>query len=289
MDAQLNATGTWPNPKSAWPGWHGHDTVPITDFSGIAQPWNSPTARTLAPGASISVAVQLLLAKAGPRTRDDALAAAGKATMHAVPGYVVTSELTTAALFVTPPAGTTVTAVASSDTSVLIATLQQQQQQQEEQEEEQQQPGKRFGGVFGTVKIGIAAAANSSAGGRARVSVTFSDGTIAAAHYAVPPSPSFAAQVNAVGEHWAHDAWLPRDFVDPFGRSASVMPWDRENREHVLDDSRAYDVRPSTSLASMPLPIVSCAHNADGRASCDNNTRWASLMTRAAATRWASP
>jgi len=42
-------------------------------------------------------------------------------------------------------------------------------------------------------------------------------------------------------------AWLPRDYVDPFGRSASVMPWDRSSCGtskcgHVLNDARAYDV-----------------------------------------------
>ena len=223
MNAQLNATGTWPNPKSAWPGWHGHDTVPVTDFDGIAQPWNAPTSRVLDPGASVSVAVQFLMAKAGPRTRDAALAAAGKATMHAVPGYVITSELTTATLFVTPPAGATVTAVASSDNL-------------------RWWHGEAPYDGHGTVRIRVAVAAGNSAGGRARVSVSFSDGTTAVAHYAVPPKPSFSAQIGAVGEHWANDAWLPRDFVDPFGRSASVMPWDRENKAHVLDDSRAYDV-----------------------------------------------
>ena len=30
--------------------------------------------------------------------------------------------------------------------------------------------------------------------------------------------------------------------ADPFGRSASVMPWDRHAKTWVLDDSRAYDV-----------------------------------------------
>ena len=37
-------------------------------------------------------------------------------------------------------------------------------------------------------------------------------------------------------------AWLPRDAIDPFGRSASVMAWDREDGRHRFDDGRAYDV-----------------------------------------------
>ena len=48
-----------------------------------------------------------------------------------------------------------------------------------------------------------------------------------------------AAQVSRVSEHYVHDAWLPREFVDPFGRSASMMPWDRETKTHILNDARA--------------------------------------------------
>jgi hypothetical protein len=34
--------------------------------------------------------------------------------------------------------------------------------------------------------------------------------------------------------HWASAAWLPRDYPDPFGRSAAVMPYDREAGEVSL-------------------------------------------------------
>lgn len=212
MSEKLNKTGTWPNPKSPWPAWHAHDTIPVTDFSGIAQPWNAPTSRTLQPKESMSVSVHFKLAEAGPRTRDDALASLGTAVMHAVPGYVLTPELTTAKLFVTSRVAK-VTKVTSSDEAVVTVEL--------------------SGTEINVQAIG---------GGRARVSVSFDDGSVATAHYGVPSSASFAKHVALVGSHWANDAWLPRDFIDPFGRSASVMPYDRENREHVLDDSRAYDV-----------------------------------------------
>jgi hypothetical protein len=68
----------------------------------------------------------------------------------------------------------------------------------------------------------------------------FTDNTTAVAHYNV--LPPLSAQVAAVGNHWAEDAWLPRDYPDAFGRSASVMPWDRDDRTWVLDDARAYNV-----------------------------------------------
>ena len=45
-----------------------------------------------------------------------------------------------------------------------------------------------------------------------------------------------------VTKHWSEVAWLPKDYPDPFGRGASVMPWDREDGRHRLNDGRAYDV-----------------------------------------------
>ena len=76
--------------------------------------------------------------------------------------------------------------------------------------------------------------------GRARVVLHFSDGSASIAHYHV--LRPFPDQVRALTEHWSEVAWLPRDFPDPFGRGASVMPWDREDQRHRLDDGRAYDV-----------------------------------------------
>ena len=46
----------------------------------------------------------------------------------------------------------------------------------------------------------------------------------------------------SVGKHWSEVAWLPKEFPDPFGRGASVLPWDREDKRHRLNDPRAYDV-----------------------------------------------
>ena len=63
--------------------------------------------------------------------------------------------------------------------------------------------------------------------GRARLAVKFSDGTEAVANYHV--LPPLHTQIDRVAHHWSEVAWLPRDYPDPFGRSASVMPWDRED------------------------------------------------------------
>ena len=113
-----------------WPSWHGHQTVPITDFEGIAAPWNVPTVGALAVGETKEYAIRLTMAEAGPRTRNAALTKAGKAVLQAVPGcvlyacllciympaidrslsdcrYVIAPDMATAKLHVTPPAGVT--------------------------------------------------------------------------------------------------------------------------------------------------------------------------------------
>lgn len=93
--------------------------------------------------------------------------------------------------------------------------------------------------------------------------VHFSDGTWSAAHYYC--LPAFSAQVERLGQHMAHVAWLPRDYPDPFGRGASVMPWDRAANggtgAHVLNDARAYDVGLSDDAGGgNPLCLASKVH-----------------------------
>merc|ERR1712166_996723 len=159
---------------------------------------------------------RLTLAKGGPRTRNDALAEAGKSVVHAVPGFVISPDMDSAKLFVKPPAGATLDQVSVSEASVLQVGTQSQD------------------GNYTEVSL------KGLSRGRCRLTLLFSDGSKNQVHYLV--LPPFDQQIAAVGNHWAHDAWLPRDYPDPFGRSASVMPYDRHDRSWVLDDSRAYDV-----------------------------------------------
>jgi len=217
MSAALNKTGMWPEPKTPWPAWHGHDTVPVTDHTGFSQPYNAPTSRLLPVGATVSVAVQIFLAENNPRSRNTALAKAKKAVLHAVPGYVISPEMETPRLYVLPPQGATVKSVTSSDESVLQASV-----------------------LPDSTSKYTQIMLKGTKRGRCRVNIGFDDGTFTQAHYMV--LPNFDEQIALVGQHWANDAWLPRDYPDAFGRSASVMPYDRETRERVLDDSRAYDV-----------------------------------------------
>lgn len=214
-----NKTTMWARPHlSPWPSWHGHETVPITDFEGMAAPWNVPTSGLLEAGATKDYAIRLTMAAGGPRTRNAALTTAGRSVLYAVPGYVLSPDMTTAKLHVKSPAGVSLKSVKVSDAAVMKATI----------AADTHANGTELIEVHGLSR------------GRCRLSLTFSDGSVNAVHYSV--LPSLSAQIDAVGKHWANDAWLPLEYDDPFGRAASVMPYDRHDRTHVLDDSRAYDV-----------------------------------------------
>ena len=213
------------DPQTPWPACDGKRGMPL--MPGATNPWNKPTSIELQPGETRSFALRFQLAKGGPRTRNAALEAMGSAVLHGVPGFVIPSDLKSAKLLVKPPAGVTVASVASESlekgASLSFSS----------------QPATTPGGFSAFAVVG-------SGRGRVRARITFSDGTSTTAHYNV--LPPLTQQVTALGAHMADTAWLPRDFVDPFGRSASVMPWDRslcadgKPCGHVLNDARAYDV-----------------------------------------------
>ncbi len=74
--------------------------------------------------------------------------------------------------------------------------------------------------------------------GRCRVDLKFSDGSSLAVHYFV--LPPFKAHVDKFGAFLAGRAWLGSvQGVDPFGRTHSVMPWDRDVQTYVMQDPRS--------------------------------------------------
>jgi hypothetical protein len=219
----------WPNPRSPWPSWHLNETV----FLPNPRPWNPPTFLELAPGQEASYAICFSLpppivlpgddsgagGEGGPRAINDGLSAAGRPVLLAVPGVIVGADNINASLFVLPPNGTSLL-TASSDDPLLLTV------------------GNPVSSGGGYLRLPILVA--PIAHGRARVVLNFSDGSIASVHYfALPALQDHSAKY---GSFAASTSWLPRDFQDPFGRSASFMPWDREDNVHVLQDGRPFVV-----------------------------------------------
>jgi hypothetical protein len=216
----------WPNPKSPHPSWHLSETV----WTPNPRQWNPPSSVVVAPGASVDYALCFSLpplpagadsagTAGGPRARDAGLAAAGIPVLLPVPGVVIASDMTAAAMFVLPPRGARLLAATSDDPDALAV-------------------GTLTAAAGGFVRVPVSGVAGAH--GRARLALNFSDGSTTSAHYWVlPPLNDHAANYGAFG---ASTSWLPRDFPDPFGRSASFMPWDREDKVHVLQDGRPFVV-----------------------------------------------
>jgi hypothetical protein len=225
-----------------WPATDGKVGMPVlaSPGQGASDPWNAPTTISIAPGETYTIGLKLRLAPGDPRTRDETLEAMGCAVLHGVPGFVLSSDLNSARLFIKPPKGASVTGVTGVNNPAVEASLQFSKQQNDEGEEHVQAARAHASGFESY-------AVTASGYGRVRVNINFSDSTSMTAHYYV--LPPLAQQVRALGSHFANTAWLPRGFIDPFGRSASVMPWDRSACDahgtpcgHVLNDARAYDV-----------------------------------------------
>eukprot|EP00325_Prymnesiales_sp_UTEX-LB-985_P031060 CAMPEP_0174740054 /NCGR_PEP_ID=MMETSP1094-20130205/72619_1 /TAXON_ID=156173 /ORGANISM="Chrysochromulina brevifilum, Strain UTEX LB 985" /LENGTH=739 /DNA_ID=CAMNT_0015943689 /DNA_START=33 /DNA_END=2252 /DNA_ORIENTATION=- len=221
------------DPPTPWPATDGKHAMPLLASEGLgaANPWNIPTSITLPAHGHVSVGLRLQLATAGPRSRDDALSQMGNAVIHGVPGFVVPTDLTSARLFIKPPTTLTLVSITAETSAATNATL-------TFTRLPSTGSGSTGDSVFDTYAV------TASGYGSVRARAIFSDGSTATVHYFV--LPPLSQQVTALGSHFADVAWLPRDYIDPFGRSASVMPWDRSSCGasqcgHVLNDARAYD------------------------------------------------
>jgi hypothetical protein len=245
----------WPNPKSPTPSWHLAETL----WKPNPRQWNPPTTMTLQPGETTEIAVCFVLAEPGtpspsssstatlaadrasvmaaltqgaassgqatrgPRARDTALARAGASVVVPVGGYVIGTDMLNASLAVLPPAGASLQAATCDDPTVLAVV------------------GTALAPTAPGQAVNLTVVSlQGLARGRARLVLSFSDGTSQFVHYYV--LPPLRTHIDTYATHASTVAWLPRDFVDPFGRSASVMPWDREDGVHILQDARPFAV-----------------------------------------------
>ncbi len=73
------------------------------------------------------------------------------------------------------------------------------------------------------------------------MAVQFTDGSVMALHFFVI-ADSLLGHVDRFGAFMASTVFLDKDFPDPFNRGASLVPWDREDKVHVLQDGRTFIV-----------------------------------------------
>jgi len=190
--------------------WLAHSRAYAENEWSAAEPWNTPTAATLAPGETRSYGVRFLVA-GGIREIEATLLDHGRPVAIGVPGYVLPTDLEgrlflkhtreVAALDVEPAGALAMAPAGRTDHGWQAYVVR----------------GARWG--------------------RARLTVRYDDGTAQTIHYKVIKP---AAQVAAdLGRFLTTEQWFERA-GDPFGRSPSVISYDYDERRQVTEDNRAW-------------------------------------------------
>jgi hypothetical protein len=175
-----------------------------------AQPWNPPTALTLAPGESKTYGVRFLVANS-IRNIERTLADNRRPVAVGIPGYVLPADVE-GRLFLKYPG--TVKSMAVEPAGALAITN-----------------DVSAAGRWKSYTL------RGTSWGRARLTVTYEDGTVQTVHYFV--TKPTAEVVADLGHFLTTKQWYV-DPKDPFHRSPSVMTYDRETNQIVMQDSRAW-------------------------------------------------
>lgn len=175
-----------------------------------AQPWNPPTLLTLAPGESKTYGLRFLLSDS-IRNIEKTLADNDRPVAIGVPGYILPTDIN----------GRLFLKYSKAVKSVVVAP---------------------------EGSISVSREASSPAGwqsfslkgktwGRARLTIAYADGFEQAIHYFVIKPEADA--VADMGHFLTKRQWFT-DSTDPFHRAPSVMSYDRELNQIVLQDSRVW-------------------------------------------------
>jgi hypothetical protein len=190
--------------------WMVHTQAYAEDEWRNAVPWNPPTSATIAPGATKTYGVKFLLSE-GIRNIEATLARDDRPLAIGIPGYVLPMDID-GRLFVkhtrkvkslaVDPAG----ALSLKDERVTA------------------QKWKAF-------------RVRGKKWGRARLALTYDDGSVQSiSYYVIKPSSQAVADL---GNFLFTRQWFD-DPTDPFHRSPSVMSYDRETDRIVTQDSRVW-------------------------------------------------
>lgn len=190
--------------------WMVHSKAYADGEWSSATPWNPATALTLAPGESRTYGVQLVLADQ-IRDIERTLVREQRPVAVGIPGYILPTDLN-ARLFLKYPAAVRSLAVEPAGAIAVTAD-----------------PPTATGWKAYTLA--------GKSWGRARLTVTYDDGVVQTVHYVVIKP---AGQVvSDLGAFLTSKAWYVND-ADPFGRSPSVMTYDREADRVVTQHRQAW-------------------------------------------------
>lgn len=183
------------------------------EWKTAGEQWNTPTARTLAPGKAMTVGLRLMPSPS-IRAIEATLATAGRPVAIGIPGYVVPMD-SPASLFVKAPSP--VARIASWPAGALTVA--------------------RAGGVRGWTRLAV----HGRQWGRARLTLTYADGQAQTISYYV--TKPLAQTMADLGRFATTRQWYEGK-NDPFGRSPAILTWDDEAK-------RIVDVEPRVWIAGM--------------------------------------
>jgi hypothetical protein len=189
--------------------WMVHSSAFAENEWKNVTPWNAPTQATLAPGETKTYGVQFVSSDS-IRNIEKTLAENSRPVAVGIPGYVLPTDLD-ARLFLKYPAAVKSLAVEPSGALTF-----------------KEQPLKTGWKTY---------AIQGKQWGRARLTVTYADGTVQTIHYfVIKPETEALADM---GHFLTTKQWFT-DTSDPFHRAPSVMSYDRDVNQIVMQDSRAW-------------------------------------------------
>lgn len=195
------------------------------EWKGVEQ-WNAPTSTILAPGRTQTIGVRFLLADS-LRDVEKTLSKNGRPVAVGIPGYILPQDQK-GRLFIKYPNKIRNIQVEPSGAVSLT-------------------PNKE--GRHGFAGFAV----DGHIRGRARVTVTYEDGLRQTINYLVTNSSRQA--VDNLGVFATTRQWFA-DKSDPFGRSPSVISYDREADRQVIQDSRVWIAGLGDEGGSSWLPLA---------------------------------
>jgi hypothetical protein len=190
--------------------WMAHSAAYAEDEWNKATPWNPPTKATLAPGESKTYGVKFVTSDS-IRNIEKTLAENARPVAIGIPGYILPMGMD-ARLFLKYPQAVKSVSVEPAGAITI-------------KEEANTKARWKAYSVQGILW------------GRARLTVTYGDGLVQTVHYFVTKPE---AQVLAdMGHFLTTKQWFTEP-QDPFHRAPSIMTYDREANEVVIEDSRAW-------------------------------------------------
>jgi hypothetical protein len=175
-----------------------------------AAPWNPPTSEILPPNGRREIGLRFLLSDS-IRSIEDTLRANGRPVAVGIPGYILPNDIE-GKLFLNAP--TKVLSVSINPASAMTVT-----------------PTKSPSPKWQAFTI------SSKGWGRTRLTVKYSDGTSQSIHYYLT-KPSTEV-VRDLGNFLFTKQWYENP-LDPFGRSPSIMGYDRETNNILEQDQRVW-------------------------------------------------